>query len=386
LPLALVDKVKLFYRLEGEESLPTLVLSHSVGCDHGMWDPQVPDLLQHFRVLRYDARGHGASDSPAGEYSIDQLGRDFLLLADSLGISKFDFCGLSLGGAIGQWLALNAPDRVNHLILANTSPQFGAKENWNKRREIVLKEGMAGIIDMIMQRFFSTDSLVGNHPYVSSIRTVLLGTNPGGYAGCCSALRDFDSRDLLGKILARTLVISGDRDVATPFKGHSEIMARGIPDAQVVHLPAAHISNLEAPREFTAALLEFLRPEVRNPLEAGFEVRRQILGSEHVDRAIASTTDFNREFQTLITTYAWGTIWTRPGLDHRTRRLLVLAMMATLGRWEEFRMHVRAGLQHGLEACELKEVLLQVAIYAGVPAANTGFHIAEEELKNQKAG
>ncbi len=386
MPLASLDNVKLFYRLEGEESLPTLALSHSIGCDHGMWDPQVPDLLQHFRILRYDTRGHGASDSPAGEYSIEQLGQDFLRLADALEISKFDFCGLSLGGAIGQWLALNAPERVDHLILANTSPQFGPKENWNKRRETVLKEGMAGIIDMVMQRFFSSDSLAGNHPYVSSVRTVLLGTNPVGYAGCCSALRDFDSRDSLAKIRARTLVISGDRDVATPFKGHSETLAREIPGARVVHLEAAHISNLEAPQAFTVALLEFLQPEVTNVLEAGFDVRRKVLGSEHVDRSIANTTDFNREFQTLITTCAWGTIWTRPGLDQRTRRLLVLAMMATLGRWEEFRMHVRAGLQHGLEACELKEVLLQVSIYAGVPAANTGFHIAEEELKNRKAG
>jgi len=248
----------------------------------------------------------------------------------------------------------------------------------------ILKEGMRGIIDMVMQRFFSSEFVAGGNPGVSSVRTVILSTNPMGYANCCSALRDFDGTESLGKIRAKTLVISGDRDVATPFKGHGEVLTREIPGACIMHLSAAHISNLEAPRAFTSALLEFLRPAMTNSLEAGFEVRREVLGNEHVDRAIASTNDFNREFQNLITTYAWGTIWTRPGLDHHTRCLLVLAMMASLGRWEEFRMHVRAGLQHGLETCELKEVLLQVAIYAGVPAANTGFHIAEEELKNRK--
>jgi len=150
-----------------------------------------------------------------------------------------------------------------------------------------------------------------------------------------------------------------------------------------VRLPAAHLSNVERPRSFTAGLTAFLQPEPDpgQRWEAGFGVRRTILGDAHVDRAIASTTEFNRDFQDLITRYAWGTIWTRPGLDLRARRLLVLAMMAALGRWEEFRMHVAAGLRGGLEPTDIKEVLLQAAIYAGVPVANTGFHVAQQELE-----
>jgi 3-oxoadipate enol-lactonase/4-carboxymuconolactone decarboxylase len=141
------------------------------------------------------------------------------------------------------------------------------------------------------------------------------------------------------------------------------------------------LSNLERPRSFTAALLGFLLPQSpADTLDAGTATRRAILGDSHVDRATAATDDFNREFQELITRYAWGTIWTRPGLDIRTRRLLVLVMMASLGRWEEFSMHVRAGLEHNLEPCDLKEVLLQTAIYAGVPAANTGFALAAEVI------
>ena len=136
------------------------------------------------------------------------------------------------------------------------------------------------------------------------------------------------------------------------------------------------------------ALLEFLQtPEnSSNAFEAGMAVRRAMLGDAHVDRAIETTTDFNRDFQDLITRYAWGSIWTRPGLDRRTRRLLVLATMAALGRWEEFRMHLRAGLAHELEPCDLREVLLQAAIYGGVPVANTGFHIASEEIEKHKSG
>jgi 3-oxoadipate enol-lactonase/4-carboxymuconolactone decarboxylase len=191
-----------------------------------------------------------------------------------------------------------------------------------------------------------------------------------------------DHRELLKKVRARTLVIAGDRDVSTPWAGHGEILAHDIPGAVVVHLAAAHLSNLERPRSFTNAVLEFLLPPASgDTTEAGFAVRRAVLGDEYVDRAIANSTDFNREFQALITRYAWGTIWTRPGLSLRARRLLALAIAASLGRWEEFALHVRTGLQHELETCDLKEVLLQTAIYAGVPAANTGFHVAGEEIK-----
>jgi 3-oxoadipate enol-lactonase/4-carboxymuconolactone decarboxylase len=349
-----------------------------------MWDQQMSGLLPYFRVLRYDTRGHGASDAPPGDYSIEQLGRDALALIDSLGISKFAFCGLSLGGSIGQWLALHAPDLITSLILANTSPKFGPPANWDTRIAAVQKGGMAVIVDLAMSRFFSAHKLAENNPYVASLRSVLLGTDPIGYTGCCAALRDADFTASLPDIRVPTLVITGDVDVSTPWTGHGEILAREIAGARAVRLPAAHLSNLERPRSFTAALIEFLQPQPKtslDPLESGMAVRRAVLGDAHVDKAVAATTDFNRDFQELITRYAWGTIWTRPGLSRRTRRLLVLAMTAALGRWEEFTLHMRAGLAHELEPCDLKEVLLQTAVYAGVPAANTGFKIASEENK-----
>jgi 3-oxoadipate enol-lactonase/4-carboxymuconolactone decarboxylase len=384
LPFATIHNARMFYRLQGNAGRPALILSHSISTDHGMWELQVEDLLPHFQILQYDTRGHGASDATPGEYSIEMLGKDILALADTLEITQFAFCGLSLGGAIGQWVAAHAPERVTHLVLANTSPQFVPRTNWDTRIAAVVKGGMSAVVDVAMQRFFSPDTLAKQNPDVASIRSVFLGTDPVGYLGCCAALRDMNHGDLLRQIKVPTLVISGERDVATPWSGHGERLAQEIPGAKALHLAAAHLSNLERPRSFTTALLEFLLPQPNahaDSLQAGFEVRRAVLGDAHVDKAIAGTTEFTREFQELITRYAWGTIWSRPELDRRTRRLLVLAITASLGRWEEFALHVRAGLAGELELCDLKEVLLQTAVYAGVPAANTGFQIAVERIK-----
>jgi 3-oxoadipate enol-lactonase/4-carboxymuconolactone decarboxylase len=383
LPFVSLNNTRLFYRLEGRSGLPMLVLAHSLGCDHSMWEPQMPEFLEHFQVLRYDTRGHGASDVPAGYYSLEQLGQDLLRLLNALGVSKTAFCGLSMGGAVGQWLALNSTQRLTGLVLANTAARFGTPELWDTRRKAVLDGGMQAIVDDVMKRFFSPENQTS--AAAQSTRAVLLGTDPKGYAACCAALRDADHLSVLKKIAAPTLVIGGDKDPSTPWKDHGEVLAREIPGAKAVRLQTAHLSNLEQPRSFTIAVLEFLLAGNRaaDPLEAGMKVRRQVLGDEHVDRAMAAATDFTRDFQELITRFAWGTIWTRPGLDHRTRRLLVMAITAAQGRPEEFRLHVRAALAHGLDAGDIKETLLQVAVYAGVPAANAAFQIAKEELDRQ---
>ena len=383
MPFAHIDGIRHFYRLDGRDDRPTIVFSHSLGLDHGQWDHQAADLLPHFRVLRYDVRGHGATDAPAGEYSIERLSRDLLGIADAAGVAQFAFCGLSLGGMIGQWLGANAGERVTHLVLANTSPRYGNPQVMEDRRTAVAKGGMAALVDAILQRFFTEESLAGNSPDVASARRTILATNPAGYSGCCAAIRDMDNIASLGKIRTPTLIIFGDRDLSTPWMGAGDILAASIAGAKVVGFPTAHLSNLEAPRSFSAALLDFLQAGGGDPLETGFIMRRQVLGDSHVDRSIASTTDFNRDFQEMITRYAWGTIWTRPLLDQRTRRMLAMTAIAALGRWEEFRMHIRAGLAQELEPCDLKELLMQVAIYAGVPVGNTGFHIAMEELKQQ---
>ncbi len=379
MPFAQLQDHRCFYRLDGIDGRPVVVLSHSLGLDHGMWDALTADLSPHVQVLRYDTRGHGASDATPGDYRVEQLARDAVALADALDIRSFAFCGLSLGGMIGQWLGVHAPERVTHLVLANTTPRLSEPQTLEERRRTVLERGMPAVVNRVLTRFFLDRTLTAGGPAVAYARRTLLSTNPTGYAGCCAAIRDMDQTSALGGITASTLVICGDGDVAMPWPGNSEILVKSIPAAQALRLPAAHISNLERPRTFNAAVLDFLLPKANNAADAGMEIRRAVLGDAHVDRATATATDLTRDFQDLITRYAWGTIWTRPALDLRTRRLLVLATTAAMGRWEEFRLHVRTGLAAELELADLKEVLMQVAIYAGVPAANTAFHIAAEE-------
>ena len=277
---------------------------------------------------------------------------------------------------IGLWLAVHAPARLTAAVLANTSahPEGARME---ARRQAVLAGGMTSVEAAVMGRFFSLPQVAANPPAVAAARRTLLATDPTGYAGCCAAIRDFDITAQLAGIQLPTLVISGDRDLSLPWTGHGDLLAGAIAGARVVHLPAAHLSNIEAPRSFTAALFGFLLPASQDDRAAGLRVRRAVLGKEHVDQAIATAP--SPDFQDLITRYAWGTIWARPGLDVRLRRLLAIAIAAATGRWEEFRLHVRTGLTRELEWCDLEEVLLHTAIYAGVPAANTGLHIAAEE-------
>ena len=375
----------LYYRLEGAEGKPVVVLSHCLGLDHGMWEAQEEALAPHFRVVRFDTRGHGASSVVPGDYTIEQLAGDVLTLADALDIPTFAFCGVSLGGMIGMWLGVHGVGRLTHLVLANTSARVSDPSLMDVRRQAVLNGGMSAVVDTAMSRFFTAPLLERNPPRVASARRTFLATSAVGYAGCCAAIRDMDQRNDLARINVPTLVISGDRDISMPWPEHGEVLASSIPGATSVRLDAAHVSTLERPREFSAALLKFLMPAAADQQQSGTAMRRAVLGDAHVDRAIASTTDFNRDFQDLITRFAWDAIWTRPGLDRRTRRLLVLAITASMGRWEEFRMHLQAGINDDLEWTDVEELLLQTAVYAGLPAANTGFHIAME-LKQESKG
>jgi 3-oxoadipate enol-lactonase len=258
MPATNAGGIRQFYRLDGNEEKPVVMLVHSLGTDHSLWDRQSEDLLPHFRVLRCDVRGHGATEAPAGDYTIAMLSADVLALADRLGIQRFALCGLSLGGMIGQWLGANTPERLTHLVLANTSARFPAPEIMEARRKAALTTGMQSFVDAALQRGFLAESLAANPPWVASMRAVLLATNPVGYAGCCAAIRDMDQLDLLPKIHVPTLVIGGDRDISTPWEGHGDVLANNIPGAKALVLAAAHLSNLERPQEFSAALLDFL--------------------------------------------------------------------------------------------------------------------------------
>ena len=257
MPFVRVDGVRFYYRLEGRDGLPVVVFAHSLGVDHGQWDQQAQALLPRFQTLRYDLRGHGASDVPAGDYSIAGLAADALAIADALGIERFAFCGLSIGGMIGQWLGAHAGARLTRLVLANTLPKLAEPARMEERRLAVLSGGMTPVADAVMGRFFTPETLAAGDPAAATVRRTLLATDPVGYAGCCAAVRDMDLTGLSASIHTPTLVIGGDRDASTPWAGPGEALARAIPGARTLVLPTAHLSNLEQPRVFSAALEEF---------------------------------------------------------------------------------------------------------------------------------
>jgi 3-oxoadipate enol-lactonase len=258
-----VEGGRIHYCVDGKRDAPALVMSNSLGTDLSMWEPQMPALLRHFRVVRYDGRGHGASAAGSGEYSIERLAKDVLSLIDCLAIRTASFCGLSMGGMVGMWLALNAPERLNKLLLCSTGAKIGTADGWNARIDAVRKNGMAAIAEGVLQRWFTAPFLEKERATVDRVRRLLLAIPPDAYAATCVAIRDADLRDAIARIRAQTLVVSGSRDVATP-PADGRFLAERIPGARYVELEAAHLSNIEAPRQFTEEVLRFLVPEERS--------------------------------------------------------------------------------------------------------------------------
>jgi 3-oxoadipate enol-lactonase / 4-carboxymuconolactone decarboxylase len=379
MPFISRDGVRLYWKLEGADERPVLVLLNSIGTDMSLWDAAVPHLLAAFRLLRLDTRGHGASDAPEGDYSLAMLAGDVVAVMEAADVDRAAVAGVSLGGMLAMELALRHPERVAALALVCTSATMD-RAAWADRVAMVRAGGTVAVADLAMGRFLSP-GFVRAHPEVAeSVRRGLIGTADAGYAGAGAAIRDMNLIERLPAIKQPTLVVAGDRDTSTPFVGHGELLAAAIPATDVVHLEAAHLAPIEAPAALAAALRRFLLPNsdaetAREALfEAGLVHRRRVLGDEWVDRSLANRTPFNADFQAMITRIAWHEIWGRPGLDDRTRRLIVLVITASLGRWEEFALHVRAGLSRGgFTPDELKEAPMQTAIYAGVPAANTAF-------------
>lgn len=253
----MIDGCRLAWRMDGPADAPVLVLSNSLGTAMAMWEDQVPALARRFRVLRYDTRGHGASSVMPGDTSLDRLGRDVLGLLDALGIVRAHFCGLSLGGMTGQWLGVHAPDRIDRLVIANSSSFMGPAESWQQRMNTVREQGMAAITQAVLDRWFTPGFVASGAPGLARTHEQLLATAPGGYAACCAAIRDMDLRPVVHLVDRPTLVIAGSQDPATP-PDHAQAIASAIAGARLVSLEAAHLSNIEQPAAFTATLLDFL--------------------------------------------------------------------------------------------------------------------------------
>ena len=381
----------LTYSIDGSlnSANPPLLLGTSLGTTAAMWAATVPVLARERAVIRWNLPGHGGSPADLvptdGSATIADFAACVLALADSLGIDRFDCAGDSFGGAIGTWLAAHHPDRVNALAISCSSAHFGDPENWRARAKKVREGGaaaMAELADTAPNRWFPADSAARTAPETAELIATHKAVDPAGYAACCDAIAALDLTDALKTISARTLVIAGRQDVATP-PAHARELTDGIPGSSLIELPGVgHLAPYEAPAKVAAALVEHFTGD---RYSAGMAVRRAVLGDAHVDRAIARTTPFTAPFQDLITRYAWGEIWTRPGLDRRTRSCVTMTVLVAQGHLEELAMHVRAARNNGLTADEIGEVLLQTAIYCGAPAANAAFAVAQRVLADNAA-
>jgi 3-oxoadipate enol-lactonase len=251
------DNIRLNVAIEGRDGAPVLLMMHSIGCDLTLWDPQIAALAEDFRIIRFDARGHGGSDVPNGDYTLGQLARDALAVLDSAGAESAYLCGLSLGGITAQWLALHAPGRINGIVIANTAARIGTAEAWQARGDMAVVDGMQAIAPTAITRFFSEPFLASSPEVADIFRQRLLTTAPEGYAGCCAVLRDTDFNGELELVALPTIVIGGTLDIPTPLSQAKEL-AQAIPGAQLVALEAGHLSNVEQPAAFAAAIRQIL--------------------------------------------------------------------------------------------------------------------------------
>ncbi|WP_435214121.1 bifunctional 3-oxoadipate enol-lactonase/4-carboxymuconolactone decarboxylase PcaDC [Streptomyces sp. bgisy034] len=364
------------HRAEGPASAPPLLLGPSLGTSSALWDKVAPELSVTHRVVRWELPGHGGSAADligAGATVADLTGL-LLSLADSLGIERFAYAGVSLGGAVGLHLAVHHPERIDSLAVICSSAHFNGAKPWEERAALVRREGLAGLAESADARWFTpgftVPELVRDHH----------DADPGAYAACCDALAAFDLRDRLAGISAPTLLIAGREDPATP-PVHLREIADAVPGAALVEIPgASHLAPAQCPK----AVLTALRAHFDGGARRGMEVRREVLGDPHVDRAQARQTPFTARFQDFISRYAWGEIWTDPTLTRRERSMITLTALVAHGHYDELAMHVRAALRNGLTPDEIGAVLLQTAVYCGVPAANSAFATAQRVLAEEE--
>ncbi len=414
------------YRFDGPEDAPVLVIGPSLGTTWHMWDRQIPELSQHWRIFRYDLPGHGGAPAHAAA-SVAELGDRLLATLDGLGVQRFGYAGCSIGGAIGADLALRHPHRVASLALVASSPRFGTADEFRRRGVIVRTNGLEPMARTAPERWFTPGFAAAQPAIVEWAVQMVRTTDPGCYIAACEALAAFDIRGALGRIGVPTLVLVGAEDQVTG-PAEARTLVAGIPDARLALVPgASHLAPVEQPaavsdlllmhfstawQQDTSAAIPVL-PHVTAPAapstpfvpvaeiapaaatpdavaptpddryEQGTKVRREVLGDAHVD-AVNNTADaFTEDFQELVTRYAWGEVWSRDGLDRRTRSVITLTALVTAGHLEGLAAHTRAALRNGLTPAEIKEVLLQTAVYSGIPAAGAAFAVAQKVIQEE---
>ncbi|MGW3550335.1 bifunctional 3-oxoadipate enol-lactonase/4-carboxymuconolactone decarboxylase PcaDC [Streptomyces griseoincarnatus] len=419
------------YRFDGPEDAPVLILGPSLGTTWHMWDRQIPELTKQWRVFRFDLPGHGGAPAhPAA--SVTDLATRLLATLESLGVHRFGYAGCALGGAVGIELALRHPERLASLALIAASPRFGTADEFRQRGVIVRTNGLDPIARSAPERWF-TGGFAAAQPAITEWAVQMVRTtDPGCYIAACEALASFDVRAGLGSVGVPTLVLVGSEDQVTG-PAEARTLVAGIPDARLAVVPgASHLVPVEQPAAVTDLLVRHFStawqplpeittghvvlpaaaprppqaqavarpqptpvaeiapaavpPQVQGPpdtYDTGIKVRREVLGDAHVDGILEQTDAFSEDFQQLVTRYAWGEVWHRPGLDRRTRSCVTLTALVAGGHLDELAVHTRAALRNGLTPDEIKEVLLQAAVYCGVPAASGAFRVARQVIREE---
>ena len=408
---------------EPGHGLPLLVVGPSIGTSvSALWASCAARLAGRFHVVGWDLPGHGRSATTDEPFTMADLAAAVVTLVDKIRPStgsgpdsstssgqvssgsghtshEFFYAGDSAGGAVGLQLLLDAPDRIVAAVILSSGAKFGEAGGWWERADLVRRAGTPALVEGSVRRWFAPGFLERDPATATALLHSLQDADRFGYAGVCGALASFDVRDRLGEITQPVLVATGEFDEATPITLGQEIAAGVLDGSFVVIEQAAHLPPAEQPAAVADLLTAFFLPDgestVRGTWEpqatpeevyaAGMRVRREVLGDAHVDRATASADEFTAEFQEMITRYAWGSIWTRRGLDRRSRSLVTLTALVARGHHEELAIHVRAALRNGLTPEEIKELLLQTAIYCGVPDANTAFRIARQALHEARS-
>jgi 3-oxoadipate enol-lactonase / 4-carboxymuconolactone decarboxylase len=371
----------------GPDNGPLLLLGPSLGTSAAtLWGAVAQRLTAHARVVGWDLPGHGRSGR-AESFTIEGLADAVLALADRLNVESFDYAGDSVGGCVGLQLALDAPHRVTTATLLCTGAAIGTPHDWYDRAATVRTDGIAPMVAVAAQRWFAV-GFTERQPGVSAaLLDSLSHTDPDSYAQACDALSAFDVTGRLAEIATPILAVAGREDLPTPPESLQRI-ASGVKDGELIVLDGVgHLAPAEAPERVAALIARHagLPPlpatdTVDDVYRAGMAVRREVLGNTHVDRAMAATSELTADFQRMITEYAWGGIWTRPGLDRRSRSMITLTALIARGHHEELAMHIRAARRNGLSNDEIKELIMQTAIYCGVPDANAAFRIAVDVL------
>ena len=376
-----------FKKTSSDTAAPALVLINSLGTDFRIWDEFLLHLGHQGEVLAYDKRGHGLSGVGDARFSIDLHMRDLAALMDSQGIKNAVICGVSVGGMIAMALQAARPDLVRGLILCDTAPRIGDPQGWQDRIDAIEANGMEGIANAVMSRWFSAGFQGGSPAAVAGYRNLLCRTPVEGYLGTCAAIRDADLTCSAAQIDVPVLCIAGEDDQSTPPELVEE-MANLIPNAKFERIRnCGHLPSIEQP-EYLAHLVRQAisrwpgtidqREQRQTEIyKQGMQTRRRVLGDTHVNAAEVQKNSFDAPFQELITEAAWGHVWSRHNWTLRERSIVTIALLAALGHLDEVAMHVRAARNTGATREDISEALLHTAIYAGVPAANSAIKVVK---------